>query len=76
MLPELAAERQLLAIEAVSVPHMKPDAVDRVVGRYKRMLAPREERPRSLLDAFQRAGFKVVYEPVQKKPAREVSDAG
>lgn len=70
MLSRLSAERQLLAIEAASVPHMKPDAVGRVTGRYRRIVAPKE-RPRSLLDTFREAGFPVVYEPAKKK--QEVS---
>lgn len=63
---ELRAERQLLAIEASVVPHMKPDAAKRVIDGRRREATPPKERDRSvhpLLAAFEEAGMRVNYVP-------------
>lgn len=64
-IPQLQAERQLLAIEAALVPHLKEDAAKRVMDRYRNQLKPPEERKSpamALLDGFREAGFAVVHE--------------
>ena len=60
MLGPLKAERQLQQIEAVSVPHMKRDAVGRLLGRLSRLA--RRERPKSVSEQLMEH-MNVVYEP-------------
>jgi len=70
MLPQLQAERQLRAIEAAVVPHMKTEDAKSVTGRYRRQLEDRAtaKKPASggLFEAFQRAGLPIVYEEAKK----------
>jgi hypothetical protein len=61
MLPRLQAEKQLLTIEAVLVPHMKPADSARVVGRYQRRF--QRAKPKSLTEELIGAGFKTVFVP-------------
>ena len=68
MLPRLHAEAQLAAIQVVSVPHMKQDAIDRLFARLQR-LAGRERR-RPLAEQLMSA-MKVVQVPTKK-----VTDGG
>lgn len=63
MLLPLKAERQLRQIEAVSVPHMKPDAVGRLMGRLGRQA--RREKPPSITEQLMGA-MPVVYEPTKE----------
>jgi hypothetical protein len=72
MLPALAAEQQLRTIEAVSVPHMKQEAVGRLVGRLGRQA--RRERPKAVSEQLMEA-MQVVYTPAPT-PTKEVTDGG
>lgn len=60
MLAPLQAERQLLAIEVISVPHMKQDAIGRLLGRLQRRA--RRERPKTVAEQLMGA-MKVNYVP-------------
>lgn len=65
MLGPLVAGRQLMAIEAALVPHLKPDGAKRITDRHRRALErPEKRKPvaMQLLDGFREAGFKVVHE--------------
>lgn len=69
MLPQVLAERQLAAIEASLVPHLKPEAANRIIERHKRTLQPPRERKTAssaLLDAFRQAGL-----PVEEVPTKQ-----
>lgn len=65
MLGPLTAGRQLLAIEAASVPHYKSDAAAKVIGRYRRRYT--REKPKSVSEQLM-AAMKVQYVPKQKEP--------
>lgn len=61
MLPELQAERQLLAIEAATAPHMEKNAFRDVVRNHSRVAAV-AARPRPASDADLAAlGIQVEY---------------
>lgn len=65
MLGPLGAGKQLAAIEAALVPHLKQDAAKRIMERHRRALKrPEERKPAAmaLLDGFREAGFAVVHE--------------
>lgn len=66
MLPQLHAERQLLAIEAASVPHMKDTARQAVIRRHQRTVTRDQTttRARSAHEALLAAGIPVVRVPV------------
>jgi hypothetical protein len=51
MLPELEAQRQLLAIEVASFPHITNDARRQIISRLQRQTQV-EQRPLSLTDAL------------------------
>lgn len=76
MLPRLQAERQLRAIEAASVPHMKPEDVSRVMRRHGEQLNPKEQRPRGLHDALMGAGIQVVEVPTPKRSRKRRAKQG
>lgn len=65
MLTPLKAEQQLLLIEAVAVPNMKPDAAGRLISRLGRQA--RREKPPSVAEQLMKA-MPVVYEPTPKEP--------
>lgn len=65
MLGPLTAGRQLLAIEAASVPHMKPEDARAVIARYRRRFS--RERPKSVAEQLM-ASMRVVQVPKQKEP--------
>lgn len=68
MLGPLTAGRQLLAIEAVAVPRMKPDAAGQILARYRRRFA-RERRLSTAEQLMQ--GMRVREVPTKKKPKKE-----
>lgn len=68
MLGPLTAGRQLLAIEAVSVPRMKPDAANAVIARYRRRFS--RERAPSVTEQLMGA-MKVRLVPKQQKETDE-----
>jgi hypothetical protein len=68
MLAPLKAEQQLLTIEAVSVPHMKPDAVGRLLGRLGRRA--RREPPKPV------AAQLMEHMKVNYVPTKKVTDGG
>jgi hypothetical protein len=72
MLPALYAERQLLAIEAASVPHMSEHVRRELVGRYARRVerAGGETKPRSAHEALLAAGVKVAEVPAKPRRGR------
>jgi hypothetical protein len=65
MLPELEAERQLLAIEAASVPHMTQQARLSVLDRWGRR--GRKEQPASAGAALASLPIPIVKHPVKKR---------
>lgn len=68
MLGPLQAERQLAAIEAASVPHMKQEAITKVVRRYERRVErPGTHRAATMHEALMQAGIPV--EVVPRKPS-------
>jgi hypothetical protein len=67
MLPQLQAERQLLAIEACSVPHMAETSRLAVLNRHARRIEG-TRTPQSALEALQRLPI-----PVRHVPKRQVS---
>lgn len=73
MLAPLQAERQLLAIEASTVPHLKPEDARRVIERHTRVLRPKESRAQSLTGALLGAGVRMVEVPAVKpsQPPRD-----
>jgi hypothetical protein len=73
MLAPLQAERQLLAIEASTVPHLKPEDARRVLERHTRILRPKEARAKNLTSALLGAGVQVVEVPAGK-PSRKPRD--
>lgn len=72
MLPELQAERQLLAIEAASVPHMTQQSRLDVLTRWARRGQPKQARPALTKDemhaALAASGIPIVH--VTKKKRR------
>lgn len=62
-LPQLQAERQLLAIEASSVPHVTENVRKKIVGRLLRRV--RREKPRTAGEALATLPIPVVYEPAK-----------
>ena len=68
MLSSLQASRQLQQIEAVSIPHMKQDAVSKVIRRLQRRV--RREKPKPVSSQLMEH-MNVVYEP-----KKEGSDGG
>ena len=72
-LPQLRAERQLMAIEAAIVPHMKAEDAKSVMARHRQTLKPPEEEPKPaalrLLDGFRAHGLAVVEQPATKPSA-------
>jgi hypothetical protein len=69
MLPQLEAERQLLAIEAACVPHMTQQAGAGVLRRYEQRLGGDASR-KSALEALTAAGIQIVREPKRTKAKR------
>lgn len=69
-LPRLAAERQLDAIEAASVPHLKDPDRKRIVARLTRRL--RNEKPKTAGEALASLPIPVVYETAPAKTRRRV----
>lgn len=76
MLPVLAAERQLSAIEAASVPHMKDDARREVFGRYLRVVERSLGRAKTMIEALMEAGVPVVYKPGRKTARKRTGHGG
>lgn len=74
MLPQLAAERQLLAIEAAAVPHWKPQAQSEVIRRLSRRAS--DTRARTLGEALAAAPIPIEFVPKPTRPvaAAEVTD--
>lgn len=68
MLGPLTAGRQLLAIEAASVPRMKADAATQVISRYRRRYS--REKPKSVAEQLM-ASMKVKLVPKQQKEPDE-----
>lgn len=76
MLPQLHAERQLLAIEAASVPHMKDTARQAVIRRHQRTVTrDQTTRARSAHEALLAAGIPVVRVPVAKPQPSDVKES-
>ena len=67
MLGPLTAEQQLRGIQVISVPHMKQDAIDRLISRLERRA--RGDQPQSVSEQLMKA-MRVVYEP------KKVTDVG
>jgi hypothetical protein len=69
MLPELQAERQLLAIEAATMahPNLEPRVRAAVLSRYQRRLEGRSARAKTAAEALGGLGIPVIHEPA---PAR------
>jgi hypothetical protein len=64
MLGPLTAGRQLLAIEAASVPRMKPEAAGQVINRYRSRFL--REKRKSTVEQLM-AAFPVRKVPTSKK---------
>jgi hypothetical protein len=75
MLPQLQAERQLLAIEAASVPHMEQRSRAKVIGRYERH-ARDATRAKSTFEALIQAGVPVHDVPTSKGTRAATGQAG
>jgi len=72
MLPQLQAEKQLLAIEASSFGEMKP--ADRA-STLRRLMARVDgrKRPKSAVEALMGAGIAVTHVPTTRKRRRKAS---
>ena len=62
MQPVVEARRQLLAIEAAMVPHMKESAIKETVGRHTRIVG-RADAHRNAVSALASLPIPVVHEP-------------
>jgi hypothetical protein len=63
-MPKLAAEQQMAAIEAASVPHLADEKVrSRIFARLKRRIAG--EKPKTAAEALATLPIPVVHEPVK-----------
>lgn len=68
MLPQLRAERQLLAIEAASLPYMKPEQSSDVIRRLNDQLGT-NTKPAPASDAvLEGMGVQVEYVPKEVTP--------
>lgn len=64
-LPRLAAEQQLAAIEAASMPHMKEHVYARVMKRLTQRTRRDRQRHRTAAEALATLPIPVVYEPAK-----------
>ncbi len=76
MLPELQAERQLLAIEAASVPHMTDKSRTSVIGRWERLSRGAAAHAKSAVEALLQSGIPVRYVPTPKHARAMTGQAG
>jgi hypothetical protein len=76
MLPQLQAERQLLAIEAASVPHMEKSSRSSLIDRYIARARGEAVRAKSFVEALMAEGVRVVQVPASKRPGKATGRAG
>lgn len=68
MLPQLRAERQLLAIEAASMPHMKPEQSGEVIRRLNAQLGTNTRAKPATAAGLAAMGIEVEFVPKEETP--------
>lgn len=71
MLPQLQAERQLLAIEAAAMPHMKAESQQRILANLQRIGEPDQTPVKATSSDLAAMGISVEYVDAEGNPVSD-----